>query len=272
MNRIIQLALSIALVITSGITRAQSQETLTNQSIIQMVALGFDATIIESKINTSNNDFDVTTAALMELKKENVPNSVIASMMTAANDPSKKVVDMNDYHAPHRPGIYYYDAKGDLVELLPTITNGVKTRGTFGAVMSGGISKQKIVTQVTGTNARLQFTKAPTFYFYFNQQSITFSPNSINGYGFMSATSPNEFVLARMDVTTKGRELQIWSGNDYTEEHGIGEEQAVHFDIAQATSGVFEVNVGDPGIGQFCFLFSGEAPSSQSKVYDFGIQ
>lgn len=257
--------------VSTCIFQVKAQETLTNLSIVQMVAMGFDQSIIESKINTSSNDFDVSTSALLALQQDSVPNAVIAAMMTAANDPSKKVVDMNDFRTPHRPGIYYYDAKGDLVELLSTVTNGTKTRNRLGSAYSYGISKAKVVSQVSGTEARLSFKKVPKFYFYFNQQTSSFDNQGLY-YGFGTASSPNEFVLARMEIRKGTRELVVFSVNSFTQEHGVNEKQAVSYEISQVDQGIFEVSVGDIGPGQYCFLYSGSAPSSQTRVYDFGIR
>lgn len=263
--------LLLAFVLTTiSLLPAQAQETLTNLSVVQMVQLGLDNEIIISKIDASANDFDVTTPALIALKEDSVPSTVVSAMLTAANDPSKKVVDMNDFRSPHRPGIYYYDDKGDLVELLTTVTNGTKTRNVAGAAWSYGISKAKVVSQVAGTEARLGLKKAPKFYFYFNQQSNSFDQQGLYS-GFMSATSPNEFVLARMEVRKGTREIVVYSGNSYTQEYGVDEKQAARFEISQVDQGIFEVNVGDLAPGQYCFLYSGAGPSSQARVYDFGI-
>lgn len=76
--------------VSTCIFQVKAQETLTNLSIVQMVAMGFDRSIIESKIDTSSNDFDVSTSALLALQQDSVPNAVIAAMMTAANDPRKR--------------------------------------------------------------------------------------------------------------------------------------------------------------------------------------
>lgn len=255
--------------VSTCIFQVKAQETLTNLSIVQMVAMGFDQAIIESKINTSSNDFDVSTSALLALQQDSVPNAVIAAMMTAANDPSKKVVDMNDFHNPHRPGIYYYDSQGKLVELLSTVTNGTKTRNVLGSVASRGLAKVKYVSRIAGVAARKEFDKVPKFYFYFNQQVAAFDQHNL-GYGFGSAASPNEFMLARFEVKNATREMLISSGNSYTQEVGLDEKNAVTFEISQVGAGIFEVTTHNLPSGQYCFLYGGDA--TYSRVYDFGIR
>lgn len=265
---------TMVLAITLSTTNtAKAQETLTNQSMIDMVKLGFGDPIILSKIKTSNNNFDLTTNALMELKKNNVTDAVISAMMEGASDPTRKVIDMNDHRNPHRPGVYYYDEKGMLVELLPTVASSAKTRNTLGAAMSYGIAKAKVVSQVPEASARKQFNQVPKFYFYFNQQTVAFDQQSIGYYGFTSASSPSEFLLVRMDVKKGVREVLIGSANNYTSESGIDQRQAIHFELVSVAPGIFEVSTNALGDGEYCFLYSGIAPSagSQQKVYDFGV-
>jgi len=78
-----KLILSILLLaVTTQFTYAQ--EVVTNESIIQMKELGFDETIIMSKINASDVDFDASISALSELKKSGVSSEVIALVMQKA--------------------------------------------------------------------------------------------------------------------------------------------------------------------------------------------
>lgn len=56
-------------------------ETLTNLEIIEMSNVGLGKQLILSKINTSNSEFDVTTKGIIELKKANVDEEIIAKML-----------------------------------------------------------------------------------------------------------------------------------------------------------------------------------------------
>ena len=57
------------LLLTVVLQFANAQEVITNASIIQMKELGFDETIILSKINSSDVDFDSSITALSKLKE-----------------------------------------------------------------------------------------------------------------------------------------------------------------------------------------------------------
>lgn len=60
---------------------AQTQEVLTNQSIIGMVKSGFSEEIIIAKIRSSKNSFDTSSSALQALKKSGATNAVMMAMM-----------------------------------------------------------------------------------------------------------------------------------------------------------------------------------------------
>ncbi len=78
MKRIVTLILSSLCVVV--IAFAQT-ETLTNSQIVEMSKIGLAKEIILKKINDSQSNFDVSTNALIELKKGGVADEVIALML-----------------------------------------------------------------------------------------------------------------------------------------------------------------------------------------------
>lgn len=56
-------------------------ETLANSDIVGMVRAGLSQEVVLRKIGTANSKFDVSAAALIELKKAQVPDEVIAAMI-----------------------------------------------------------------------------------------------------------------------------------------------------------------------------------------------
>ncbi len=62
---------------------AQSEK-LTNQSISDMIELGFSESIIMTKIQTSEVDFDISMEALKALKEKGVPENIIVAIMNVA--------------------------------------------------------------------------------------------------------------------------------------------------------------------------------------------
>lgn len=254
--------------------RANSQSILTNKDLIQMAELGMGETIILSRIENSNNDFDASTPALLALKKAGLGDVVLAKVIDASNDSAKKVVDPNDPLAPHRPGIYYINEQGTMTELMPSVTGQSKTKNTLGRIASYGIAKSKVVSRLTGNEARVQFAEAPSFYFYFDQKTGTLDQSGTVFYGFQQSTSPNEFTLASMDHDEDVRELVTASMNNYTTEFGIDERHTRPFDIKELAPGIFKVTPLDLVPGEYCFVYSGAAPYgyTQQKVFDFGVE
>ena len=66
-------------------------EVLTNTMVIEMSKIGLDKEVILKKINGSQNSFDVSANALIELKKANVADEVIALML----EKSEKKLELN---------------------------------------------------------------------------------------------------------------------------------------------------------------------------------
>lgn len=253
--------------------QVNAQNILTNKDLIQMAELGMGEAIILSQIENTSNDFDVSTPALLALKKAGLTDAVLAKVIEAGNNTARKAVDPNDVLAPHRPGIYYVDETGRLLELLPTVTTQSKDKGRLATRLSYGIAKTKIVSTISGDNARTQLPAAREFYFYFNQQTASFDQNTIAYYGFQQAVSPNEFMLAKLDKASGVRELETGSMNHYTSEIGIDEKHARSFDIEQLAPGIFKVTPSELAPGEYCFVYAGAAPhvNNLQKVYDFGV-
>ncbi len=263
---------TIALWIAFG-TTAHAQEVLTNQDLIQLAKMGMGDAILLSKIKNANNDFDASTSALMDLKAAGIGDAVLAEVITAESDPARKTVDANDPLAPHKPGVYYQDESGQLVELLPAVASQNKDKNRLVNRFSQGWAKSTEVSTLSGAAARAQFYTPPPFYFYFNQQNVRFEPNSIGYYGFLQATSPNEFTLAKLDETDTNRELEIGAYSNLGAESGISEKHSKPFAIEQVAPGVFKVTPSSLPTGEYCFVYAGSAPAAGSlqRVFDFGM-
>ncbi|GHV18698.1 hypothetical protein AGMMS49959_01170 [Planctomycetales bacterium] len=63
---------------------ATADEVLTNAEIAAMVEAGLSETIVKEKIATSANNFDISAAALIELKRQEVPETLIQTLYQAA--------------------------------------------------------------------------------------------------------------------------------------------------------------------------------------------
>jgi hypothetical protein len=71
----------LILILCSALNILAQTETLTNSQVVEMSKIGLDKQVILKKINDSLSDFDVSTNALIELKKANVADEVISLML-----------------------------------------------------------------------------------------------------------------------------------------------------------------------------------------------
>ncbi|MEZ4757670.1 MAG: hypothetical protein R2817_12650 [Flavobacteriales bacterium] len=273
MNTNILITAVLSILLYTSARHAQGQEVLTNADLLQLAELGMGETIILSRVETAANTFDVSTSALVAMKRAGLSDAVLAAVVKAANDPARKAVDPNDPLAPHRPGIYYFDEAGRLVELLPTVTSQGKDKGRLATALTYGLAKTTVVARVSGAQARAQLPTAREFYFYFNQQNAAFDQSSIAFYGFQQATSPNEFTLARLDDASGARELEMGSANSFSSEFGIDEKHTRSFGIEQLAPGIYKVTPEGLEMGEYCFVYAGASSYGQGahKLYDFGV-
>ena len=87
------LLLSAFLIFTSSIN-LHSQEILNNQSVIDMVQIGFEEQVIIDKIKSSETNFVTTIDALKMLKEKGVPKNVLSIMMKSPKQ--KAVIKTNE--------------------------------------------------------------------------------------------------------------------------------------------------------------------------------
>ena len=74
---------ALAVVLGSGVW---AEDPLTNDDVVRLAKAGLDATIIISKIESSETAFDTSTDALVKLADSGVANEVISAMMVAAEE------------------------------------------------------------------------------------------------------------------------------------------------------------------------------------------
>lgn len=74
----------------------QSQEKLTNKDVIELVKTGISVEIITAKIRASKTGFDTSPAALQELKKEGVPDSIVLVMLQPNSNNENRPTRLKD--------------------------------------------------------------------------------------------------------------------------------------------------------------------------------
>jgi hypothetical protein len=268
----------VFLLILSPVGLAQQAEILTNDNVVEMKTKGLPNSIIIAKIKSSQNSFDISTDALIKLADKKIPEEIVNAIVDAASDNSRHVIqiDPNNPLAMHEAGIYYYrksGEKGDLIPLESTVYSQSKSGGAVASAMTYGLAKIKELVSIDGSNSRLQLDEQqPEFYFYFDASKKAGDPASL--WWFSVATSPNEFLVANMNVQKSNREIETGSANIMGASIGLADKNKTKFNFKKVSPGIYRVFFDQPLNGEYCFMYAGSVPqgfSAISKVYDFGV-
>ncbi len=244
-------------------------EKLNNQSVIDMFNIGLSEDIIVSKINSSTCEFNTDISQLKFLKESGISDAILKAMISS--DSNEEIIE--DANTTLKPGIYFNDIK-----LLPTVFSGTKTN-TLGSSFSYGIASSKIKSILNGatSNNIVEDTK-PTFVFIFSGESENSAFNSgVSNWWFNTATSPNEFVLVKLNAKGKKRELVTGKVNIYAGTSiGVEEKYTIPFNIEIVNETTFKVVPYDPlEPGEYCFFYQGTIPQggfTNQSVFDFSVR
>lgn len=262
--------------------QGQPAAVLTNDDVVKMVQAKLGDAVVSAKIKSSACKFDTSTDALIKLKQAGVSDAVLAAMAEGGaspvpGGPAAPPPDPNDPLSPHEAGIYYVRQNPGgrrMTELEPTVYSGGKTGGMFKTAMTYGIAKAKWKAIIRGNQAALRITEArPTFYFYFEEKSggLSYSGSFLSG-----ASSPNEFIMARMESRKDDREIVMMEMNAFGASQGTRSKDTVTFDSEKIRPGVYKVQPrSDMRPGEYCVYYAGgtQAMGVQGggKLFDFGI-
>lgn len=269
------------LLIFSTILFGQSNEILTNETIIKLHTAGLGAKILISKIETSRCNFDLSTDGLIKLKKSAVSDEVIAAMISKNTNSGSSTLNQTEMqnNPVLSPGIYF--CKGspcDFVELDANIFSQEKTGSGVASMLTYGLAKTKNKTTLSGDKANFQIeSNNPHFYFYFSKSSGTNKTNE-NITIFNYASTPNEFILVKFS-SQKNKSREVVTGSYSSSEglsFGIDDANKIAFKYEKISQGVYKVYF-EPNIkaGEYCFMYAGDTGGNSKiiqKVYDFGIK
>lgn len=250
-----------------------AQETITNESVIQMVELGFDDYMIMDKINTADVKFDASISALGKLKDAGVSSEVLSLIMAKSKQNTKS-----------KTGIYYTTADGEDKLVQPSVFSGANSNAVAQKLVSGLInSKQKAQLPKTQSNNVIRQSQ-PEFTFIFDP-SVTEVDNMQTGQGndagflnwwFRMASNPNEFVLVKLTVKEKKNLREVITGKSswITSSSGIDPKYALNFSIEEIEGNKFKVTPDTLEPGEYCFIYQGAVPQGRDNqsVFDFSIQ
>ena len=284
--------LVLTLAVAMCVVSVSAQETMTNDEVISLTKAGLAGSIIIGKINSSPNNFDMSTDALIKLKQAGVADDVVGAMLTAKSGKSAvtpttattsingsanagPLGDPNDPMAKHNYGIYLYEEKDGvkkMTALKPNVSAQTRTGGMFTSSLTYGIGKVKTKTNLPGRSANLQLqSTAPIFYFYLDITSGGLNTSS----GVPS--DPNEFTLVRFNQRSDNREVTIGKSNAFGAKGGLSDEYVVQVKAEDMGNGIFKVTPSaDLKKGEYGFMLTNSGNSNTaagvgSKFFDFGV-
>jgi len=253
--------LIFSLIILSSIF-CNAQEKLTNQSILDLMNLGFDSEIIKSKINSSDVEFDTSLNELKALKEKGVPSDVLALMI------NKSKVEIES-------GVFY-SQDGNFKKIQPSVFSGTRTNA-LGAAFSYGIAPAKIKSYINKNCSPNKINSNNlSFIFQFDNQN----KNNLGSgnWWFKAASTPNEFALTQLKKKKNRRELVTGKvrGITASTQMGVDTKNAIDFSIEDLGHGRFKVTPKKTlAPGEYCFFYQGTIPMggyNNQSIFDFSVQ
>ena len=155
MKKIILLFLIIAF------QKVNAQEILNNQSIIDLIELGFEEQVILAKIEASTTNFDTSMEKLKDLKDKGVSPNVLTALIKSSNKKTSisndETKDKKEAKAP-KPNdteFYWNDGQNNLV--LVRFFNNLPVKNSISESELGGIINRIMMEAATGLKNRLSF-------------------------------------------------------------------------------------------------------------------
>jgi hypothetical protein len=264
----------------------QTPTPLTNDDIVKMVQAKLGDDVAIAKIKSSACKFDTSTDALIKLKQEGVSDAVLAAMAGCGANIGSPVSapaaspppDPNDPNSPHDSGIYYVRQNPGgrrMTELEPTVYSQGKSGGMFTSAMTYGIKKMKWKAVVSGSRATIRIVESrPTFYFYFEGKGSGLS--NVGAFAaFAGASSPNEFILGKMESKKDSREMVVGQVGAFGASTGTRSQDAIAVDFEKVAAGIYKVQPrSDMEPGEYCFFYAATNMAmgqGGGKIFDFGI-
>jgi hypothetical protein len=252
-------ALLVAAFLTGWSTAVHAQETLTNQSIVDMAKAGLSERVIIAKIRNSPTSFDTQTDALIALKKNGISEKIIEAMMSpssaAAAPPAASAAPGSMALAPApavapaqaRPTVYQL-VGGKEVELIASSTEVERNNARY---------SRSTEVVIAGNKAKVRTAE---------RQPV-----------FVLTTPPSEMPLVKLDPGKNDRNLKVGSGSRVpyggsTSTRGIRGEDMIEVDAERDSRGFYRVKPRTPlAPGEYGFVATRGGSPMGSSIYDFGV-
>jgi hypothetical protein len=249
----------LAVCFASGQERQLTQR-LTDQDVIDMVALGLSDDLIVDKIHaTAATDFDTSVAGLKALKLNRVSDAVIRAMINPSGTPSANIATAGSSAASNtgislEAGVYIVRA-GKPAEMEPEVVNW----------QTGGVAKKTMTLSIVkgDLNGKVAKPRSPVQ----AASPLEFLIKTVEG------TSVTEYQLLRLHEKGDRREFRSVTGGVLHQSGGALRDE-LPFDSQKIGASLWRVRLGDLPIGEYGFLapaISSVSISASGKMYTFGV-
>jgi hypothetical protein len=270
---------TLSLILLTGVAWTQQMShRLTNQDIIDMVALGLSDDVIIAKIHSVSKPedlaFDTSTAGLKQLKAGKVSDPVLKVMINPAAPapaaPPAGATASDPNLPPQEVGVYWKDGY-TFVRVEGQTLSQAKVGGRAGNYLTYGIRSQHWDAYIDGPTSKNRVKeRRPLFYFY-----------------VPDGTSSSDFVLIKLEKKGNRREFQIGSFGGVTGgKSGVKRDKEVPFRAEHVAIRTYRIALDEtlkPGEYAF-FMGTGQQTmmsnstisstsggSASGRVYDFTI-
>jgi hypothetical protein len=232
---------------------SNAQDIMNNQSILDLMDLGFESEVIKAKINSSPVEFDTSMEQLKFLKEKGVSSDVLALMI----DKSKAEIES---------GVSYYK-NNELEKIQPSVFAGT--------AVSNGVVSTKIKSYVNGLSSSNKINSNNlVFIFQFDNENK--NDLGSENWWFKAASSPSEFALTKLQQKKNRRVLVTGKVNVGGVQIGVDTKDTIEFSIEDLGNGKYKVTLNNAlELGEYCFFYQGTIPMggyNNQSIFDFSVQ
>jgi hypothetical protein len=269
MRRVWIVVLTLTFVSSPFLLGKEVKKPLTNADVVTMVQASLPENTIVLAIEQSPAKFDTSPAALIELKKQGVSQTVMEAMLHASSEPEAAKTAAEAPTPATTPGPSsagtdilaegtYYKSPSGWVKIEQLIMAGGGATH-MGKMFVPGLTPQMVWTYREPTALVQISERRPTFV-------VKESPYMVNIPGH----SDRDLVIVKFNKKKDHRELQTTSGgNMFTFKAGLSKDKTPDITVAKISDTVFSITpTGDLEPGEYLLTFS----SLGFNGFDFGIK
>jgi hypothetical protein len=234
---------------------AFSQQPLNNDAVIKMVKAGLDDGTIVTMIQNSPGHYDLSTDALIALRKDGISDKLIGAM-AAKNAAPPPPSGADAAYANLDIGVYWHN-KGAWT-LIPTEVVNWKTGGVLKSMFSEGLIKEDTNGHINGPASPTKLSNPVEF--------LIRTPDGVEG---------TDYQLVRLHQKADAREFRTMTGGVFHSSGGDTRD-AVSFQQTEIAKRTFKVTLpGNLPPGEYAFLAPGltnsTASGSSGRAYTFHL-